>query len=242
MGLREMALRLVSEWEGRRGVYDIGGVRLELSDPSSPGTLGAVVREIRKDEYHLDEIDFRPGDVVVDVGGHVGVFSTYLARRHPYVRVICFEPVPDNFAALRANLERNGVANVEARNEAVTADGRELEIAVHLSANSGGGSAQRRTLDVPGHRRYRVPSTTLDTVLASLPEGRCKLLKIDCEGSEHEILRATTGLAGVEYLRGEFHVNDHLRAQGHTIQALEAYCRQFIDAAKIRYTACEMAE
>ena len=63
-----------------------------------------------------------PGDLVVDVGAHIGTHSVYLAALCA-CPVIAFEPHPNAFAALCENLHRNGVtASVEARCCAVGAD------------------------------------------------------------------------------------------------------------------------
>lgn len=239
--LRRWAGRAWNEWVGRRGRHRIDGVELRLRDPASPRTLGSVVRELRHDEYALRDVRLEPGDVVVDVGAHVGAFACLVAKRHPQARVIAFEPIPENFAALQANLAANGIGNVTAVNRALSADGRELELVVALRENSGGGSAQQRDAALPAHQRRRVPSTTLDEVLAGLP-GRCRLLKIDCEGSEHEILRASRLLDRVDHLRGEFHINGRLREEGHSVEGLLEHCARSIPRERIHMRAIHMAE
>jgi hypothetical protein len=48
---------------------------------------------------------------------------------------------------------------------------------------------------------------------------RCRLLKIDCEGGEYDIVRPGI-LAGVDYLCGEFHASNTLERQGKTPEKL----------------------
>jgi 23S rRNA G2069 N7-methylase RlmK/C1962 C5-methylase RlmI len=63
-----------------------------------------------------------PGDLVLDVGAHIGTHSVYLAALCA-CRVIAFEPHPEAFTALCENVRRNGLsALVEARCCAVGAD------------------------------------------------------------------------------------------------------------------------
>jgi hypothetical protein len=97
-------------------------------------------------------------------------------------------------------------------------------------------------MHLPAHANYTVESITLDSIFARHRIEKCKLLKIDCEGSEYEILLGARCLDRVEYLAGEFHINEHLRSQNYSIESLVAYCQDFLPADRIFYTACHMAE
>jgi FkbM family methyltransferase len=199
-----------------------------------------VIREFQSDEYALREIPFEPGDVVIDIGANIGVCCVFLAKKYPFLTVYAFEPVPESFASLQANIELNGVTNVHAFPAAVTGDGRQIELVVDLLINSGSATSQLSSTPLGGYRAYTVDSATLDEIFRRFGIERCKLLKIDCEGSEHEILRSSRFLNRVEYLRGEFHENDYLREQGYSSESLLAYCRNFVDPAKIRCVFAEM--
>jgi hypothetical protein len=59
-----------------------------------------------------------------------------------------------------------------------------------------------------------VASVTLDEVFAVHGIERCRLLKIDCEGMEYEILPGAGVLDKVEYLAGEFHASAYLQSLG----------------------------
>jgi hypothetical protein len=39
------------------------------------------------DIYGLETIGFQPGDIVIDVGAHLGLVSLYLAKRWPFLRI-----------------------------------------------------------------------------------------------------------------------------------------------------------
>ena len=73
------------------------------------------------------QVDFfskflRPGQVVVEVGAHVGALTLALSRLvGPPGRVIALEPFYSSFAALAANSALNSLENVEVR-QAVVAD------------------------------------------------------------------------------------------------------------------------
>jgi FkbM family methyltransferase len=54
----------------------------------------------------------RPGDVVYDVGGNVGLFSAVLAKTiGPGGVLVAFEPQAQNFTHLQENLKLNGLIN-----------------------------------------------------------------------------------------------------------------------------------
>lgn len=117
--------------------YEIDGIRLAISDSAGSQATDWIANEMALDEYRLRRIPFGPGDVVIDVGAHVGFFSLYLAVRHPAITTVALEPEPGNFARLAVNIARNWAFNVIAFNLAVTADGAPFPISCP-PANSGG--------------------------------------------------------------------------------------------------------
>lgn len=225
-------------------VYDVrvGRVHLQLGEPANASGLGIIVKELDRGPYDFSDIDFRPGDVVIDLGAHVGAVSTFLGKKFPYLRIFAFEPVPPLFDSLRRNIARNDLANVTAVNEAVTGDGRSLELVSYLGANSGGSTANVPAGAYLGSERFTVSSTTLDEIFSRYGIQRCRLLKIDVEGSEHEILTSSNSLDRIDYLRGEFHENAHLARQGYGIDELLAYCARFVAPEHIRVERCIMWE
>ncbi len=62
------------------------------------------------EEYFKHGIALIDGACVFDVGANIGMFGIYLQRRWPQVRLYAFEPVPDVFAVLHANVARHGIA------------------------------------------------------------------------------------------------------------------------------------
>jgi FkbM family methyltransferase len=226
-----------------RREYDVLGTPLVLWDVPGYPMRDVVIGELLHDVYGIETIPFAPGDVVVDVGGNLGAVSVYIAKKHPAVRIFLYEPVPESHRLCLRNIEANGLSNVTAIAKAVTADGRPLTLTARRDF-LGGASAHYDAARVagPGHVSYSVESVTLDQAFDAHGITRCKLLKIDCEGSEHEILKAARGLDRVEYLSGEFHINARLRSQGHSIEGLKEHCARFVPAGNIRVTTVEMGE
>ena len=63
----------------------------------------------------------KKGDVVVDIGAHIGYYTLIFAELvGENGKVFAFEPNPDNFAVLKKNVELNGYQNVVLEQKAVS--------------------------------------------------------------------------------------------------------------------------
>ncbi len=226
------------EPDGPRLVADGFTMPYDIEDDERGGVAKIVWREIER-SYRLDAIDFQPGDVALDIGAHVGLVSIHLAKQHPDITVYAFEPAPDNYARLVRNLGANEVTNVVAVNKALSGSGQDLLLTGDPAVNSGGYSA----LATPnGHQTVRVPSMTLQQVFDEYGIERVKLLKVDAEGAEYEILlEAPALLARVDHVRGELHSNAKLREMGHTPEKLAALVGRFVEPERVITHACEIA-
>jgi FkbM family methyltransferase len=135
-----------------------------------------------------------PGDTFVDVGAHIGWFTTLAAQRvSPRGQVIAFEPYPANASALKENLALNSSQNVRVLEMAL--GGNPGTLSLHRGVDSGGVTGLNWVHD----DQVDVPMTTLDEVIAG--STAIALLKIDVEGWEANVLRG-----GVDTLRRTRHV------------------------------------
>jgi FkbM family methyltransferase len=212
--------------------YEIDGVSLLAYDESHSQSANWVVWELQADDYRLRDMRFGEGDVVIDIGAHVGLFSIYLAKRWPALKVFAFEPFPANFRNCAENLQINSVTNVVLSPNAITNDSRLLSMATDPH-NSGGASAVVKTFESNGIVTD-LASMTLDEVFLVHEIGRCKLMKIDCEGMEYEILLGARVLDKVEYLAGEFHASPSLQNRGWCPEGLHAHCSSFFADNKMK--------
>lgn len=223
-------------------VVEVNGIDLQIADYESSVVTADILRDLKRDDYNIDNIDFSPGDVVIDIGANIGIISVYIAKRYPLVRIYAYEPIPDNYKHLLKNIELNNAKNVTPCNMAITNDGRSFGMTVHMSSNSGGATGYLEDMNLPGHRSFMVDSMTLGDVFEKNGIERCRLLKIDCEGAEHEILMGCNILNRMDYLSGEFHINRRLRRLGYSIKALVKHCGKYINLKKIKVTKVCMAE
>lgn len=244
--LPDRLAKVVKEFEG-----------FTFEDDPTGGVVKVLMTEV-VESYKFHKMKFKPGDVVIDIGAHVGVISIYLAKKYG-VNVYAFEPVMENYERLIANIDANsgvyriwdqdanGGRYVAPMPRAVTGDGLPVEIRTNLATNSAGSSAWISPNDKEGEGVVTVESITLTDIIDkcglrynnSYP---IRLLKIDCEGAEYDILENTPAdvLAKIESVRGEFHTNKRLRKAGHKPAALRKWLKQFV--GDVRVTVCKMAE
>jgi FkbM family methyltransferase len=123
-----------------------------------------------------------PGAIVVDAGANFGAFTLYFANAvGPMGRVYAFEPQRSLFHILCGNLALNGLANVTAVHAALGGQsGTTLVPAVDYATDGNFGGIALAT----GAAGERVDVRTIDGL--RLPH--CRLLKIDVEGMEIEVL------------------------------------------------------
>ena len=123
------------------------------------------------------------GRTVIDIGAHIGCF-TLLAASAGH-RVLALEPSPENFAILRRNVQRNRFTNVELVQAAVGARRQSGQLVLPDDRTHTG---RFSLFPGRGKRTVPVPVTTLVEILCTAGIGRVALLKLDCQGSEYEIL------------------------------------------------------
>jgi FkbM family methyltransferase len=220
--------------------YQIDGISILAYDEADSRAVDWVAWELQADHYRLREMHFDQRDVVIDIGAHVGLFSIYLAKRWPSINVFAFEPFPENHRNCVENLRLNKVTNVVLSPKAITDDNRLLQMATDPH-NSGGASAIVRGFESNGIV-CDIASISLDEVFSVHEIERCKLLKIDCEGMEYEILLGARVLNKVDYLVGEFHASASVQNWGWCPERLHAYCSSFFAENKLAIQFNEIPE
>jgi methylase of polypeptide subunit release factors len=111
----------------------LGGKPFLFCDLMSSNAVNMIAREIGVGTYDFSNIDFREGDVVVDIGGNVGMISIFLAKKFPFLKIYAFEPVRENFENFKRNIKINEIPDgiIIVENLAVTKNGRDISMAVN---------------------------------------------------------------------------------------------------------------
>ena len=166
---------------------------LMLARPTA--TTGAdifVLREVLIEETYRDVLPHlqRRGLRVVDIGANLGSFTIWLSQAAKVDEAFCFEPEPDSFRLLQFNLACNGCGFAHALNQAVGGESRTARITLN-EAKPGATSIYSAGPGQPPGKAIQV--LAFSEWLRQTP-GAFDLLKLDCEGSEWEIVRKTSQL------------------------------------------------
>ncbi len=139
-----------------------------------------------------------PGELALDIGANIGQMTTLMRRRAgPAGKVIAFEPHPEGFAELAANVpagatdpqlapaELHQVALSDAVGEAF------LDAGEQWGVNRGVAKVVTETA-APASRRWKIKRTTLDQLLPGA--AKVGLCKIDVEGHELKVFQGAARL------------------------------------------------
>lgn len=216
----------------------IWGRAYRVADEPGSRTVRIVEMELARDAYRLSTVELQCGDVVVDVGGHVGLFAIYAATRWPGVIVHSFEPFEANADRFDRNIAASGLDNIHLHRYAITGDGKMITLAAH-PMNSG--AATSFSVSQLHLRKENIPSKTMDEAFEECGIHDCALLKMDCEGAEYEILDSARVLPRVRRLRAEFHSNQTLASRGGDPNELAGRIRRSYPDLDFHYTTIALA-
>lgn len=185
---------------------NVDGVELIIHDLETSQTMVHMKEQVyEQDEYKLKSINFKEGDVVIDIGANVGCVSIYLAKKYPFLKIYSFEAHPINYQNLLKNIELNNVSNIVPNNLIVLdRDDDFLDIELNLY-NSGSTSIFKTNKN--SINTFNVKTISLDTIIKNFEISDIKFLKLDCEGSEFTILNSSNKVReiNIENIAVEIH-------------------------------------
>lgn len=165
----------------------------------------AIFHEIYnlKDYERSDNVFIRKGDVVVDLGGNIGIFTRY-AYQKGASKIVTFEPDQRYFQILKRNAPPNAILF----NAAI---GNEVGKMTLTESSHLGGSNLWHPKD-PSVNQYDVNVYTLDYILTNKLIDRIDFLKVDTEGSEILALSGISdeNLSKIRNIVVEYH-HEHLK-------------------------------
>ena len=159
----------------------------DLADPSGrtlaaaglwEWNVGAAIQRI-----------LRPGDVFMDVGANTGYYSVLAARLvGPQGHVYALEPAPRTYAVLQRNVALNGFGNRVSAIEAAAGAERGSATLFGPALGHDASSSLRRQPDATSKNATMVDVQPLCDVLAPEHRDGLRLVKIDVEGHEDDVL------------------------------------------------------
>ncbi|MBE3128584.1 MAG: FkbM family methyltransferase [Actinobacteria bacterium] len=129
-----------------------------------------------REYFELDSGNF------IDVGANIGKFSVIVAK-NLYGKVYAIEPHPQTFDILRKNIKLNNLKNVEAINFACSS--KKGDIDLYIDERGTLGHSIKADSKSVGKRKIKVKAICLD----DLEIDNVKLIKIDVEGAESDVLK-----------------------------------------------------
>jgi len=134
-------------------------------------------------EYDIPEFEIKDDDTIIDIGGHIGLFTIFCKQYSNKGKIFCYEPFIENYNILEDNIKMNNLNNVISNNMAVSKiDGT---IPIYLSSDESGHSILEKNSS-----SIQVKSISLKKIFDINNIKKCNLLKLDCEGSEYEIIES----------------------------------------------------
>ncbi len=167
-----------------------------------------ILQEIFKKGIYSLPIFTISNPLIVDIGAHYGYFSLFADRKYGRAcRIIAVEPSSGNINILRQNISAGEAKNIEVFSHAIAKD--DGERVLFLSKDQNHSVYHNYVEDHRGKEEVR--SISLSTFLKKNCPSGVSLLKMDCEGSEHEILMAANNsdLSKINYLFIEMHHIEH---------------------------------
>ena len=142
----------------------------------------------------------KKGDFAIDIGANTGIITTYMALAcGAEGTVMAFDPNPFVFKILEENAGLNkGLAHIVPHNVAITdADGEFYYHSSEASFNNGGISAESNSRHGKFGLTQKIRGVRLETFLEKEYPGmieKLKLIKVDAEGYDKEIIKSISGL------------------------------------------------
>lgn len=166
-----------------------------------------VFNEIYIDEvYSPHGLNLPETAIIIDIGANIGLFSLYMAAQYPESKIYAYEPVPQVFDALQANMLEHapqtqvynyGVSDKEKTEAFYFYPGYSVLSGCHVDAK------RDKNIIINGNNElekivterlnecicFQCPMITLSNIIQTHSLQSVDLLKIDVEGSELAILQ-----------------------------------------------------
>ncbi len=154
-------------------------------------------------EYDIEDFEINVNDTVIDIGAHIGLFSLLVSQRCKTGKILSFEPVRENFDLLVSNLKLNHIENVLPFNMAVSKNLDKLNLFLNDDQSA-------HSIFPKSSESISVESTSLQKIFEENKISSCKLLKLDCEGAEYEIIDSLPSeyLNKIQNIVMEYHLAD----------------------------------
>src|SRR5919107_1149702 len=144
-----------------------------------------------REDHIIEHFTPKQGDVVVDIGAHMGRYTIIGAKRvGTKGKIVAIEANPSNFEMLNRNIKLNRLTNIISLNNAVYS--KETKIKLYLPGEELGDTIYNTIVSDRAKNEDKfveVSANTLDYLLQLKGITDVNWVKIDVEGAEFEVLK-----------------------------------------------------
>lgn len=162
-----------------------------------------------KKHYHFSSSNDNP--CIIDAGAHIGLSTLYFKTIYPNAKICCFEPNPDTFSLLKANLAANHIDNVQIENLALSDNEEEVSFFTGKDSIKSWSSTNSITTNAwyspEDYHEIKVKTAKLSSYCGA----KVDFLKLDIEGMELRVLRELNNanvISNIDEIIMEYHGSD----------------------------------
>ena len=213
--------------------------------------IGCIKEIIINNEYILNNFINLEKKNIFDIGANIGIATIVLAKQNPNSIIYAFEPFLNSYNTLLENINLNNLKNIIAINKAVSNVNCIQELAISESI-SGANTlytdidlfkndinnvyAINNNININNNIiKINIEVISFEDFIKDNNINEIELLKIDCEGSEYDILYNNSLLLNksIKNIVGEFHnFKKFIYKDGYNFNDLYNYIEKYIDGYK----------
>ncbi len=162
-----------------------------------PESLYQVFKEIfMEDVYNIDNLvkKLPSNPVIVDIGANAGFFDILLLSKIKSAKILAYEPLPSNTAFVRKVMEENDFLKTSIKLNQAAVTGKEkdsLDLYMEDTDDSQVVASVFEGFNKDNLKKTTVPCISLTRIVKDNNLTKIDLLKMDCEGSEYDIIYNT---------------------------------------------------
>jgi len=165
--------------------------------------MNIIEKKVGRDSNKIKEFISSP-KIIFDIGANIGMYSLFFSQYWPESKIYAFEPVKDTYNVLLKNIELNGFSNINAFNYGLYDESMfsQMGIPVDRESENVGLYTVDKKIELKNVVTCEFKKVT--EILNDLKITNIDLIKIDCEGSELNILSNGRILDITKYIHMEF--------------------------------------
>lgn len=170
--------------------YKFLDLNLKLTHQPEEHTVRLIQNELSGGYGKLFSINFAYDDIILDIGANLGIISILLSKKFPTTKIYSFEASPINYENFLKNIKDNNCTNITPFNLAVWSESNKTVEISTSPTNSGGSSIFYKDSFHEQYPTSQVKTISLKDIFDQNNIKKCKLLKMDIEGSEYHSFKS----------------------------------------------------